>query len=111
MRAFVGYWSGEGIWDILPPARQAALLEVAHGMHDEAKAVTFDETSGAVFETVRAKTVVVHGTLSPPASRAMAERLTERIEGASRACIEGAPHMGPITHADAFHDHVATVLG
>ena len=111
LEAFVGYWSGEGIWSILPEARRAVLRRIARPMHDEAKAVTFDRTPASFYAGLTMPAIVVHGTTSPAAASAMARRLVAALPRATRRCLEGASHMGPIAEPERFREAIAEVLG
>nr|WP_281403149.1 alpha/beta hydrolase [Sulfitobacter aestuariivivens] len=112
-RAFNRMWSGAGKWDSLPERARAAMVRAIHvvpGTHG----FLFDDTEGllrpGVLEAVRIPTAVMRGEHALPVIIATNDGLARRLGNAENLVIEGAGHMGPITHARAVADHIAAVM-
>jgi pimeloyl-ACP methyl ester carboxylesterase len=70
-----------------------------------------DRTGAGEYTVVKAPTLLLGGERSPVAARRVVELLAAALPSATQQVIEGAGHMGPITHADAVNrlivDHIA----
>lgn len=101
-RQFADYWSGDGAWDALDERRRAALAERMPKVQAEFEALFGDRVPAADY---RALTMPVHllgGTRSPLPARLVLDILAACLPRVTRATIEGAGHMGPVTHAAEF---------
>lgn len=112
LRRFVDYWSGAGAWDALGERGQASFRAAAPALADTVPALTAERTPVAAYATIAAPVLLVRGDASPPASRRVAALLARGIPGARLETIDGAGHMGPLTHRDPVEDlivgHIAS---
>ncbi|WP_184040549.1 alpha/beta fold hydrolase [Paraburkholderia sp. Cpub6] len=97
---FVDYWSGLGAWDALRPSVQAALTRWAPKAPLDFRALLDEHTPANAYATLRVPALIMRGQHAPVPTRAIAERLPMLLPAARLAVVEGAGHMGPVTHAD-----------
>jgi pimeloyl-ACP methyl ester carboxylesterase len=106
--AFVDYWSGAGTWTALPePARasiKVAMPKVAleWGLLLNGASQTPADRFGP--------TLLIEGTETTPAARAVMAALAKRMPDARRARIEGAGHLSPISHTSSIGPVIARFL-
>ncbi|CAG9216071.1 Alpha/beta hydrolase fold protein [Paraburkholderia sabiae] len=98
--SFVDYWGGPGSWDALRPSIQAALTRWAPKAPLDFRALIEERTPTHAYADLRVPALILRGQHAPVPTRAIAERLPMLIPAARLAVIEGAGHMGPVTHAD-----------
>ena len=95
---FVDYWGGAGAWRSLDAAQQAVVMSrmVAVPNHFEA---TFAATWGReTLSRLTMPTLLMRGAQTRASSRRVAELLGALLPQVERREIEGAGHLGPITH-------------
>ena len=95
---FVDYWGGAGSWRSLDTAQQAVVMSriVTVPNHFEA---TFAATWGReTLSRLTMPTLLMHGAQTRASSRRVAELLGALLPRVERCEIEGAGHLGPITH-------------
>ena len=98
---FVDYWGGAGAWRSLDAAQQAVVMSRIGTVPNH-----FDATFAATWgrETLSRLTMPVllmHGSQTRVSSRRVADLLGALLPQVQRRRIDGAGHLGPITH-DAF---------
>lgn len=100
VRMFLNHWSGDGAWERLAPAKQAALAALAPRLRLEMSATRHDATPLAALLGEPLPLRVVLGTgrhLTPPAVAAVLQaHLHAEIE-----IVQGAGHNLPMTHLAA----------
>jgi len=97
---FVEYWNGVGAWDALPAPTRDAFLRVAPKVYLEVAGILTERTPHDAYRAIAAPTLVMTGERSTTAARHVAAILAQVIPDAELQTIEGAGHMGPLTHAD-----------
>jgi len=111
--AFVDYWNGPGAWRGLAEGARAEFLRVGRKVYYEVRSLMTDRTPASAYAVVVAPTLLLTGEKSPPVARRVQEHLARTIPHATLQVVEGAGHMGPITHAplvnDAIARHIASV--
>jgi pimeloyl-ACP methyl ester carboxylesterase len=105
--AFVDYWNGPGSWRALPPASRSAFLRVGRKVYLEVRSLLADRTPRAAYAAVTAPTLLLGGERSPLAARQVVSLLATAIPRATARFVEGAGHMGPISHAGAVNEAIA----
>jgi pimeloyl-ACP methyl ester carboxylesterase len=110
LRQFVDYWSGTGAWARLRAETRAEFVRTAWVAYAGARSLVADETRAAAYRALAVSTLLVTGEASPLAERRVVARLGDAIEGARVETIASAGHMGPLTHARAFHDLLTAQL-
>ncbi|ACC74719.1 alpha/beta hydrolase [Paraburkholderia phymatum] len=106
--SFVDYWGGLGAWDALRPSVQAALTRWAPKAPLDFRALLEERTPADAYATLRVPALIMRGQHAPVPTRAIAERLPMLLPAARLAVVEGAGHMGPVTHADEVNAAIAT---
>jgi pimeloyl-ACP methyl ester carboxylesterase len=113
LRRFVDYWSGAGAWDALGDGGQASFRAAAPALADTAPALAAERTPIASYTSIGAPVLLVRGDRSPLASQRVAALLANGIPRARMETVDGAGHMGPLTHRDRVEDlivgHIASI--
>ena len=104
--SFVDYWGGQGAWEALRPSVQATLTRWAPKAPLDFRALLEERTPISAYMGLRAPTLIMRGQHAPVPSRAIAERLPMLLPAARLAIVEGAGHMGPITHAEEVNEAI-----
>jgi pimeloyl-ACP methyl ester carboxylesterase len=101
--AFVDYWGGAGAWAALRPAAQAVLVRWMPKAPLDFRALIAEPTELAAYAGLRMPVLVMRGARAPRPSRAIAERLPTLLPDAHLEVVDGAGHMGPLTHGAAVN--------
>jgi len=101
-QVFVDYWSGEGAWGRLPPARQDAVARRMPKVQAEFEALFADTTPLAAYRALRMPVRVVRGTASPAPARRVARRLAEACPRGELLQLAGGDHMLPLAQPGRF---------
>jgi len=104
LRQFIDYWSGSGAWAHLRAEARAEFVRTAWVTYAGARSLVADETRVAAYRALAVPTLLVTGETSPLAEQRVVALLGDAIANARVETIAGAGHMGPLTHARAFHD-------
>jgi pimeloyl-ACP methyl ester carboxylesterase len=111
--SFVDYWGGRGAWEALRPSVQAALTRWAPKAPLDFRALIDERTPASAYTALGIPALIMRGQYAPVPTRAIAEHLPMLLPAARLAVVEGAGHMGPVTHADkvnaAIVRHIAEV--
>jgi pimeloyl-ACP methyl ester carboxylesterase len=67
------------------------------------RALLDERTHASAYSGLRVPTLIMRGQHAPVLTRAIAERLPMLLPAARLAIVEGAGHMGPLTHADSVN--------
>lgn len=89
-----------GAWEALRPSVQAALTRWAPKAPLDFRALLDERTPASAYTGLRGPALIMRGQHAPVPTRAIAERLPMLLPAARLAIVEGAGHMGPLTHAD-----------
>ena len=107
---FVDYWGGAGTWRALDTAQQAVLMS---------RIVTVPKHFAALFAAAWGRdtlarltmpTLLLCGTQSRDPARRVVELLAAVLPQARCELIDGAGHLGPITHAAAVNERIVAQL-
>lgn len=109
-RTFVEYWNGKGAWDALPAPARAQFSKVGRKVYFEVKTLVADPTPASAYAPFTGRALVLSGASTPPDAREVGERLAAALPDARRIVVEGAGHMGPLTHATIVNDAIASHL-
>jgi pimeloyl-ACP methyl ester carboxylesterase len=97
--AFVNYWNGPGAWDALRPSVQSALIGWAPKGPLDFRALFDEPTALAAYRALRFPALVLRGEHGPLPTRVIAEGLLDLLPASRLMTVDGAGHMGPLTHA------------
>ena len=70
-----------------------------------------EPTPPGAYAELRVPVLVLRGEHAPRSTRVIAETLPKLLPAARMAVIDGAGHMGPLTHADAVGACMAAHIG
>lgn len=96
---FVDFWNGEGAWQKLAQPARESFLAVGHKVFFEVYSLMQDRTPASAYAPIQAPALFLTGELSPPAAQRVVAQLAVALPHARYESIDGAGHMGPITHA------------
>ena len=106
--AFVDYWSGPGAWASLKPSVQAALIRWVVKAPLDFRALIEEPTPPTAYAGLRMPVLVMRGEHAPRPTRKIAEVLPRMLPHAELAVVDGAGHMGPLTHGSAVSELIAS---
>lgn len=98
---FIAYWNGPGAWAALPEPARRAFLAVGWKVSQEVRSLMLDRTPASEYAVIDVPALVLRGATTPPAARRVAIRVAHALPRGRTEVVEGAGHMGPITHAEA----------
>lgn len=99
-RAFVDYWGGAGAFDALKPAVREGMTRWLPKAPLDFHALIEDTTPVAAYTELDVPVLVMRGERAHEPSRMIAEQLAALLPRARLAVVQGAGHMGPVTHAE-----------
>ncbi|TFL16343.1 alpha/beta fold hydrolase [Jannaschia formosa] len=106
--AFADYWSGAGTWDALPSQVRASLCAAMAKVAQE-WGLLLHGAPEAVSDW-RGPMLLIEGTRTTPAARAVMVALASRFPAARRERVAGAGHLSPITHTASIASLIARFL-
>ncbi|MGH6815977.1 MAG: alpha/beta fold hydrolase [Hyphomicrobiaceae bacterium] len=110
--AFVDYWGGAGAWAALRPSVQAALVRWMPKAPLDFHALMEEEpTPPAAYAGLHMPVLLMRGEHAPQPTRLIAEALAKLLPAARPTVVDGAGHMGPLTHAPAVNASIAAHIG
>lgn len=109
-QAFVDYWQGRNAWRSLPPPSQQAFLNVGRKVFGEVMSMSTNRTPLSAYGAINAPTLLMIGAKSPMSAQRVAILLSGVMKNAQLLRIDGAGHMGPITHAAEVNEAVRAFL-
>lgn len=104
---FVDYWSGPGAWASLKPSAQAALVRWVPKAPLDFRALIEEPTPLRAYAGLRMPVLVMRGEHAPRPTRKIAEVLPYMLPRADLAVVDGAGHMGPLTHGSVVSELIA----
>src|SRR6516164_5282488 len=97
--AFVDYWNGPGTWDAMRPAIKSALIRWAPKGPLDFKALLDEPTPADAYRSLTFPILLMRGEHALRPSRVIAEGLSALLPNGRLVVLDGAGHMGPMTHA------------
>ncbi len=107
---FVDYWNGLGTWRALPEGTRASFLKIGRKVYLEARSLLEERTPADAYRPINAPTLLLGGARSPVAARRVLALLAAAIPRSRSRVVNGAGHMGPISHAEEVNALVAAHL-
>jgi pimeloyl-ACP methyl ester carboxylesterase len=99
---FVDYWSGDGAWNAMSPARQGALAARMPKVQAEFEALFADRVPMAAYSRLTMPVRLIRGDRSPLPARLVVGRLGGHLPNVDVVTMRGVGHMGPLTHPAEF---------
>jgi pimeloyl-ACP methyl ester carboxylesterase len=109
--AFVDYWSGPGAWASLKPSVRAALIRWIPKAPLDFRALIEEPTPLTAYAGLRMPVLIMRGERAPHPTRKIAEVLSCMLPHANLAVVDGAGHMGPLTHGSLVSELIAAHIG
>lgn len=107
---FIDFWSGPGTWHGMRDSRRANVRDRIHKVLADFDALLADGTTRADLSRLDIPSLCLSGAESPAATRRIVDILAATLPRTSSLRIEGAGHMGPLTHAGEVNSRVAEFL-
>jgi pimeloyl-ACP methyl ester carboxylesterase len=104
---FVDYWNGEGAFAALNPEYQADLLRYLPKSSLDFHALLEETTPMDAYQAIKAPALILRGEHAPTPTRTIADALLFLLPDATQIVVEGAGHMGPISHAEIVAQAIA----
>jgi pimeloyl-ACP methyl ester carboxylesterase len=96
--SFVNYWSGPGAWDALRPGVRAALTRWSPKAPLDFRALIEEPTPASAYRKLDLPVLILRGEHAPLPTRVIAEGLANLLPASRSMTVDGAGHMGPVTH-------------
>jgi pimeloyl-ACP methyl ester carboxylesterase len=103
---FIDYWSGPGAWRALHEGARASFLAVGRKVFLEVRSLLGDRTPASAYAGITAPALLLTGEHTPIAARRVVALLAAALPNATPVDVQGAGHMGPITHADVVNERI-----
>ncbi len=110
LRRFVEWWNGPGAWDAMRPNVQDTFRASQAKMHAEVRALLAAQRPLDHYLPVTAPSLFLCGARTREAAKAVCRRLGDRLPNARFETIDGAGHLGPVSHRDAVNAAIAQHL-
>lgn len=107
---FVDYWAGDGTWAETPESRRPVLADAMRRVKSEWHALFREPTPLSAFASVSMPTLLLTGSKSTTSALAVARLVTSVLPRVRIEEIEGAGHMGPVTHTNTVNQLIDTFL-
>lgn len=97
--AFVDYWNGPGAWDALRPVGQQALIRWSPKAPLDFRALIEEPTAVHAYRALSFPVLILSGEHAPLPTRVIVQGLSHLLPACRLLTVDGAGHMGPLTHA------------
>jgi pimeloyl-ACP methyl ester carboxylesterase len=111
MATFVDYWNGAGTWDRMRPEAHKALIRWAPKAPLDFRALIDDPTPAEAYRVLAFPVLILRGERAPVPTRLIAEGLSRLVPASRLLTVDGAGHMGPMTHAHLVSALIARHIG
>lgn len=108
LEAFVDYWSGPGAWGGLREPARAEFRRVGWAVREGVRTLMADMTKSAAYSALPPLHLIT-GEHTPIAARRVVAKLAAAT-GADITEIQGAGHMGPLSHAEQVNARILELL-
>jgi len=100
---FVDYWGGTGAWDATPAKVQAGIIRWMPKAPLDFGALIHEPVALPALAGLQVPTLLIRGSDAPLPTSVIAEHLADILPNAGLRVVDGAGHMGPLTHVDAVN--------
>jgi len=107
---FIDYWMGAGTWGAMPEPRRATLAGAVRAMKPEWHSAFNEPTPLEAWRTLEVPTLLLTGTASTAAARAVARLLAGVLPRVRVEALEGAGHMAPVTDPERVNSRIERFL-
>jgi pimeloyl-ACP methyl ester carboxylesterase len=109
LERFIDYWNGPGGWRALAEPVRETFRRAGPKIVGEVRSLGEDRTPHLAYTTLPMPVLLLGGASTLAADRVLSI-LERSIPRATRVRIEGAGHMGPLTHAREVNARIAAHL-
>jgi pimeloyl-ACP methyl ester carboxylesterase len=109
-RRFVDYWSGDGSWDRLDPARRDRLAARMPKVQAEFEALFADRVPAAAYTRLPMPVHLLGGSRSPLPARQVLDLLATQLPQARHSRLDGLGHLGPVEDPQRVLDAIGADL-
>ena len=109
-RLFVTYWGGSSAWAGMTAAQRAAVLARISTVPRHFEALFRACWSADLLRCLNMPVLLMHGSNTRAPARAVTDTLAAALSQCEQVEIEGAGHLGPITHTNAVNSAIALHL-
>ena len=109
-RLFIDYWAGAAAWAAMTPAQQASVRSRIATVVRHFDALFAATWGRSVLARLRMPILLLHGSATRAPARRAVELLSAALPHAQPCELNGAGHLGPITHAARVNDCIVTHL-
>jgi len=107
LELFINYWNGPGAWRGLPDVTRAGFLKVGRKAFLEVRGLIHHPLPVESLATLQVPTLLMRGAASPRAAQRVVACLGRLVPNARVVTLEGAGHMGPLTHMEQVNALIA----
>ena len=109
-RFFIDFWMGASSFDRMPERNREAIAEVVRQAPGWKTALFDEPTPLAAFSALQCPVLLLTGSASPLASRAVSRRLASALPNVEVIELEGLGHMAPVTQPQLVNPRIAQFL-
>jgi pimeloyl-ACP methyl ester carboxylesterase len=99
-RRFIEYWSGKGVWQLLPAERRERFARMMPKVAAEFEAIKSSQVQRRDLESLEMPVRLLYGTATRAPARAVSEVLAAALPNAELIALDNAEHMAPVTAPD-----------
>ena len=107
---FIDYWMGKGTWAATPDSRRATLVDAVQAQTPEWHSACNEPTPLEAFAALDLPALLMTGTASTAAARAVARLVGGVLPRVQVGEIEGLGHMAPVTHPGEVNPRIERFL-
>lgn len=100
-RVFVGYWGGPQAWLQMNPTQQATVIHRISTVPRHFEALFAARWRTRQFARLQMPVLLMQGSETRRSAAAVVQQLLQALPQARHCMVEGAAHLGPITHSAA----------
>src|SRR5262249_3206740 len=109
-KQFVEYWSEPGTWGRMRNESQADVIHYMPKACLDFRALSFEPTPLTVYRNFRFPVLLLQGQHAREPLQVIARRLAKALRFGSLQTVDGAGHMGPLTHAETVAGLMASFI-
>lgn len=110
MQRFLDFWNGAGFWQAMPDAAKAPYLATKEKVYAEVRSLLTETYDLKDYAGIQVPVLLLSGSLSPLPARRVCAVLGQVIPDARVVTIEGAGHVGHLTHAAVVNEAIAAFV-
>ena len=97
---FVNYWNGQDSWERMRPELQVEMIRYLPKAQLDFHALTNEPVASDIFRRLTFPVRLLRGEFAPLPTALITEEIAARLPDADLITVQGAGHMGPLTHPE-----------